>query len=68
MVLVEKPEGRRPLGTPRRKWEDNIKTDLREGGWGHGLDRSDSEYGQRAGCCECGIEPSGSIRYSEFLD
>jgi hypothetical protein len=34
-VLVGKPEGKRPLGRPRRKWEDNIKTDLREVGcWG----------------------------------
>jgi hypothetical protein len=30
-VLVGKPEGRRPLGRPRRRWEDNIKMDLREG-------------------------------------
>jgi hypothetical protein len=29
-VLVGKPEGRRPLGSSRRKWEDNIKLDLRE--------------------------------------
>jgi hypothetical protein len=29
-VLVGKPEGNRPLGRPRRKWEDNIKMDLRE--------------------------------------
>jgi hypothetical protein len=29
-----KPEGRRPLGRPRRRWEDNIKMDLREVGWG----------------------------------
>jgi hypothetical protein len=33
-VLVGKPEGRRPLGRPRRRWEDNIKMDLREVGWG----------------------------------
>jgi hypothetical protein len=31
---VGKPEGRRPLGRPRRRWEDNIKIDLREVGWG----------------------------------
>jgi len=31
---VEKPEGKRPLGIPRRRLEDNIKTDLREVGWG----------------------------------
>ena len=28
--LVGKPEGKRPLGRPRRRWEDNIKTDLQE--------------------------------------
>ena len=35
-VLVWKPEGKRPLGRPRHRWEDNIKMDLREvgsGGW-----------------------------------
>jgi hypothetical protein len=30
---VEKPEGRRPLGRPRRRWEDNIKINLREVAW-----------------------------------
>jgi hypothetical protein len=34
-ILVGKPEGRRPLGRPRRRWEDNIKTDLREIGFGY---------------------------------
>ena len=38
-VLVGKPEGSRPLGRRRRTWEYNIKMDLREAGWGHGLDR-----------------------------
>jgi len=35
-----KPEGKSPLGRPRRKWEDNIKMDLQELSWegGHGLD------------------------------
>ena len=33
-----KPEGRRPLGRPRRTWENNIKMDLREVGWEGGLD------------------------------
>jgi hypothetical protein len=32
-ILVGKPEGRRPLGSPRRRWVDNIKMDLREIGW-----------------------------------
>ena len=34
-VLVGKPEGKRPLGRPRHRWEDNIKMDLQEVGcWG----------------------------------
>jgi hypothetical protein len=35
-ALVGKPEGRRPLERPRHRWEDNIKMDLREVGWGGG--------------------------------
>ena len=35
---VEKSEGKRSLGEPKSKWEDNIKTDLQEVGWGHRLD------------------------------
>jgi hypothetical protein len=31
-VLVRRPEWKRPLGRPRRRWEDNIKMDLRETG------------------------------------
>ena len=38
--IMGKPEGKSPLGRPRRKWEDNIKMDLQELSWegGHGLD------------------------------
>ena len=36
-VLVGKPEGKRQLGRPRRRWEDNIKMDLQEVGCG-GMD------------------------------
>ena len=35
-VLVGKPEGNRPVGRPRRRWEDNIKLDLQEVGRGCG--------------------------------
>ena len=35
-VLVGKPEGNRPLGRPRHRWEDNIKMDLQEVGGGRG--------------------------------
>ena len=61
--FVRKPEGKRPLGSPERRWEDSIKTDLKETGW-------DSVYwislpqkqGQVANSCKCGNEPSGSIK------
>jgi hypothetical protein len=33
-VLVGKAEGKRPLGRPRRRWEDEIRMDLREIAWG----------------------------------
>jgi hypothetical protein len=33
-LLVGKPEGKRPLGRPRRRWVDNFRMDLREIGWG----------------------------------
>jgi len=39
-VLVGKPEGKRPLGRPRRRWKDNIKTYLQEVGCG-GMDWTD---------------------------
>jgi hypothetical protein len=35
--ISEKPEGKRPLGRSRHRWEDNIQMDLRETGWG-GMD------------------------------
>jgi hypothetical protein len=60
-VLVGKPEGRRPLGRPRRRWEDGIRMDLREIGLGGcRLDLTGLGQGPVAGCCECGDEPSGS--------
>jgi hypothetical protein len=33
-VLMGKPEGKKPLGRPRRRWEDGIRMDLRDSGWG----------------------------------
>jgi hypothetical protein len=44
-VLVGKPDGRRPLLRSRLRWEDNIKLDLREVGWEHGVDGSGSGTG-----------------------
>jgi hypothetical protein len=53
-VLVGKPEGKRPLGRPRHRWENGIRMDLREIGLG-GVD-----WIRLAGCCECGDESLGS--------
>jgi hypothetical protein len=60
-VLVGKPEGKRPLGRPRSKWEDNIKMDLEDVGGGCGAGWS----GLRIGT---GNELSGSINAGNFLD
>jgi hypothetical protein len=59
---VEKPEGKRPLDRRRCRWEDGIRMDLREIGWGRerGMDSPGSGQGPVAGCCEHGDEPSGS--------
>jgi hypothetical protein len=38
-VLVGKPDGKKPLGRPGRRWEDNIKLDLQDMVRGHGLDQ-----------------------------
>ena len=62
-----KPEGKGPLGRPRRRFEDNIKMDLQEAGCG-GMDWIELAQGQVAGNCECSNEPSGSIKCGEFLD
>jgi hypothetical protein len=58
-----KPEGKRLLGRPRRRWENNVKMDLQEVGcwvmdW----------FGLVAGICGCGNEPSGFIKCREFRD
>jgi len=41
-VLVGLPDGNRPLGRPRCRWEDNIIMDLQKVGWGHGMHWSGS--------------------------
>jgi hypothetical protein len=62
-ILVGRPDGRRPLGRPRRRWEDYINMDLQEGDVV--MDWIDLV---QDGSCECGNEPSGSIKCGEFLD
>jgi hypothetical protein len=48
-VLLGKPERKRPLGRPRRRWEDNIKMDLQEGGGGCGTGWSGLRIGTVGG-------------------
>jgi hypothetical protein len=68
-ILVGKPEGKRPLGRPRRRWVDNIKMDLREIG-GDEMDWIDlaQDSDQWEGPCEHGNEPPGSIKCCEVLE
>jgi len=65
--LVGKPEGKRPLGRPRRRWEDNIKMDLREVGgrcedWME-LAQDRDRWRALVGT----VEPSGSKNAGNFL-
>ena len=67
-VLVGKPEGKIPRGRLRRRWEDNIKMNIQEVGFG-GMDRIElARDKDSGGTCECGNEPSGSIKCGEYLD
>jgi hypothetical protein len=60
-VLVAEPEGRRLLRRPRRRWEDNIKRDLRKVGWGVRTGSMWLRIGTGGGYCECGNEPWSSV-------
>jgi hypothetical protein len=64
-VLVGKPEGKRQLGKPKRRWEDNIKMDRQEVVCG-GMNWI--ELAQDKDTCECSNEPSDSIKCREFVD
>jgi hypothetical protein len=67
-VLLRKPEGKRPFGTPRRRWEDNIKTDLQEIGCGvmDWIELS-QDWDRRWAKCECRNEPSDSTKCGDFI-
>ena len=68
-VLVGKPERKRPLGRPRRRWEDNIKIDLQEVGVGGGdlMELAQDRDRWRA-LVNTVMELSGLIKCGEFLD
>jgi hypothetical protein len=66
-VLVGKQK--EPLGSPRRRWEDNIKMDFRVmGWWWYGLDSSGSGWRLVECCFEYCNEPSGFMRYWEIIE
>ena len=67
-VLVGKPEGKRPLGRLRRRWEDNIKVDLQEVGEGGDWMELAQDRSQVVGTCEYGDKPLVSVKCGEFLD
>jgi hypothetical protein len=51
-IFVVKPEGKRPLGRPRRRWENNIHTGVQEIGWESTLFSYGSGQGQVSGSCK----------------
>jgi hypothetical protein len=59
-VLVRNPEGQRPLGRSKRRWEDGIRMNHEEISLGCRVDSFGSGLGPVADCCERGDEPSGS--------
>jgi len=67
--LVGKPEGRRPLGRRKRRWEDHIKLDPQEVGCGDMDWIYVVQDGYKvAGTCDCGNEPSGSVKCGELAE
>jgi hypothetical protein len=68
-VLVGTREGKRPLGRPRRKWEDNIKMDLQGVGCG-GMNRIElaQDMNRWRAFVNALLKLSGSIKCGEFLD
>jgi hypothetical protein len=63
-VLVGKPEGKRTLGRPRRRWEDNIKVDLQERGGGMDW----IELAQDVALVKAVMNPRVPYKCGEFLD
>jgi len=70
MVLVGKPEVKRPPGRPKQRWEDNIKMDLLKVIWGVGHDWIDQaqDSDKVVGTCKHGNERSGTTKCGKFLE
>jgi hypothetical protein len=68
-IFIGKPEGKRSRGRPKRRWENNIRVDLRGTNVGRcGLDACGTAYGPVAVSCVHGNESSVSIKGGEGLD
>jgi hypothetical protein len=66
-LLVGKPEAKRPLERPRRRWMDNITMELVEVGWGD-VDRIGLAQDKLESSCEFSSEPSGSMKCRETIE
>jgi hypothetical protein len=64
-ILVERTDGKRPLGRPRRRWEITLNWIFKN--W-DALYLSVSELGEVSGVCQCGNEALGYIKCEKFLE
>jgi hypothetical protein len=64
-ILVGNTEGKRPHGRPMRRWDDNIRMDLREV-WREGVEWMNLAQDRGQGSCESGTELSDSIKGGKF--
>ena len=67
-ALVRKPEGTRPLGRPRLRWEDNIKIELKVIGWVLGLDWSGSVMDSWRASVDSAMNLQVHLKCEEFLE
>jgi hypothetical protein len=65
---VGKPEGKRPRGRPRHRWEDDVEMDLQEVGWASWTRLIWLRISYRVGTRKYSNEPSGCMKCREFLD
>jgi hypothetical protein len=66
-LLVEEPEGKRPLGRARHRWMYNINMDFVEIGWGRVDFIGLAQDRKVESSCECSKEPPGSIKSWESI-